>query len=326
MRTALEQDPLRIRGTPRATGRGAHDARIIPAGAGSTTPCGPTPPRMPDHPTNAGSTLCVVCCFWCSGDHPRGCGEHRVLVYCWLIPPGSSPRMRGAPRRARLGVGRRRIIPADAGSTIRRQAGYSTTRDHPRGCGEHHKLIQITARVHGSSPRMRGALPLGPWHCGPEGIIPADAGSTVSAGPNTASRKDHPRGCGEHFGNRYDRDIVKGSSPRMRGAQVAVKILVHDGGIIPADAGSTISHYCCITAVRDHPRGCREHPQPGPRPKPGPESSPRMQGAPLASAGCSCLTRIIPADAGSTHPENLVAYHPGDHPRGCREHMILVPL
>ena len=236
------------------------------------------------------------------------CGEHFVCRVLFLVFGGSSPRMRGAPYPhfpVRPSCG---IIPADAGSTSIDWWLWCPCQDHPRGCGEHHKLIQITARVHGSSPRMRGALPLGPWHCGPEGIIPADAGSTVSAGPNTASRKDHPRGCGEHFGNRYDRDIVKGSSPRMRGAQVAVKILVHDGGIIPADAGSTDSLATFRPDHKDHPRGCGEHYITLLLHYCCSGSSPRMRGARMHSLVLADSRGIIPADAGST--ENLAGEIP----------------
>ena len=50
--------------------------RIIPADAGST-PAVPIGPGM-------------------SGDHPRGCGEHRWVRLVTILPSGSSPRMRVA--------------------------------------------------------------------------------------------------------------------------------------------------------------------------------------------------------------------------------------
>ena len=71
--------------------------------------------------------------------------------------------------------------------------------------------------------------------------------------------KDHPRGCGEHLLNIGSSKINEGSSPRMRGAQIAKEIPNSDERIIPADAGST--HGCEVdgTENTDHPRGCGEH-------------------------------------------------------------------
>ena len=85
----------RIIGQQRTKERG-----IIPAYAGSTRHAGPRGRA--------------------SGDHPRVCGEHLVVLSPFLHPLGSSPRMRGALQSilpAIAGIG---IIPAYAGSTIPR--------------------------------------------------------------------------------------------------------------------------------------------------------------------------------------------------------------
>ena len=75
------------------------DEGIIPADAGST--------RRSDFQAER------------SWDHPRGCGEH--TLFGMVVPKcgGSSPRMRGARSVIRLKTIRLRIIPADAGSTVR---------------------------------------------------------------------------------------------------------------------------------------------------------------------------------------------------------------
>ena len=131
-------------------------------------------------------------------DHPRGCGEHSLLLNALGFPKGSSPRMRGAPLPYVSSISSSRIIPADAGSTRCSQAVPIWTWDHPRGCGEHAEREDPGDSQTGSSPRMRGAQP---GHLVPEGgwgIIPADAGST-GHGPGLAGLGgDHPRGCGEH--------------------------------------------------------------------------------------------------------------------------------
>ena len=125
--------------------RGAHDGRtghippfgIIPADAGSTTiPC-----------------LSRRTCQ----DHPRGCGEHKQGHYAYYSNRGSSPRMRGALGWIVTGIMLVGIIPADAGSTIYWNGASSTSKDHPRGCGEHELNCIQPTKPTGSSPRMRGA-------------------------------------------------------------------------------------------------------------------------------------------------------------------------
>ena len=52
-------------------------------------------------------------------DHPRGCGEHDVSMCRFHSRIGSSPRMRGAHLKNLRQSVKPRIIPADAGSTLR---------------------------------------------------------------------------------------------------------------------------------------------------------------------------------------------------------------
>ena len=132
--------------------------------------------------------------------------------------PGSSPRVRGAPRH-QLPPGRvRRIIPAGAGSTRPWPTGPRRRWDHPRGCGEHYGACMMAATSLGSSPRVRGALLglLPPRYA--RGIIPAGAGSTTASWARRRSRRDHPRGCGEHCLYEFSDCLDDGSSPRVRGA------------------------------------------------------------------------------------------------------------
>ena len=54
-------------------------------------------------------------------------------------------------------------------------------------------------------------------------------------------------------------------------------------------------------------------------------SSPRMWGALVKRLGVLWSMRIIPADVGSTEPVSDLVICDEDHPRGCGEHMGLVP-
>ena len=86
----------------------------------------------------------------------------------------------------------------------------------------------------------------------------------------------------------------------MRGAPRRALCAIPLERIIPADAGSTPVGRADPPDRPDHPRGCGEHMtynwnSPFER-----GSSPRMRGARHMTILCYILSRIIPADAGST--------------------------
>ncbi len=73
--------------------------------------------------------------------------------------------------------------------------------------------------------------------------------------------------------------------------------------------------------MRDHPRGCGEHPSSGRHRQSSMGSSPRMRGAHISSAVMQDGVGIIPADAGSTQAAAAGRGTDTDHPRGCGEHV-----
>ena len=87
----------RMRGTQRPSVRRSVSGRFIPAYAGNT-------------PTNP-----LQC--WQLSVHPRVCGEHFPRCPLGRTQFGSSPRMRGTPRRNLSCCAMRRFIPAYAGNT-----------------------------------------------------------------------------------------------------------------------------------------------------------------------------------------------------------------
>ena len=176
-RYAVGSSP-RMRGARRTVCDWSYTSGIIPADAGST--------HRPKGRRSA----------W--ADHPRGCGEHLSKRSHGCSREGSSPRMRGALRTRLRATLRRRIIPADAGSTHTFSALTCIAEDHPRGCGEHIFPNQLIQFQEGSSPRMRGARQCKRHAFSHYGIIPADAGSTGLSAELIDCQEDHPRGCGEH--------------------------------------------------------------------------------------------------------------------------------
>ncbi len=87
----------RVRGTRFQRPPLTHRSRFIPAGAGNTPHSRRRERRSPVH--------------------PRGCGEHEARDVSAVPSSGSSPRVRGTPRRTVAALRSRRFIPAGAGNT-----------------------------------------------------------------------------------------------------------------------------------------------------------------------------------------------------------------
>ena len=191
-------------------------------------------------------------------DHPRACGEQPPCLAREIAHVGSSPRMRGADDCSWVGNSKPRIIPAHAGSSTCARGRSSWREDHPRACGEQWQRWGASTSELGSSPRMRGAGVARRPEVDVARIIPAHAGSSRAWRPDVCPGPDHPRACGEQLMMDDAPSDAIGSSPRMRGAGVAVAGVAVAGGIIPAHAGSRCAHGLSPSHRADHPRACGE--------------------------------------------------------------------
>ena len=178
----------------------------------------------------------------------------------------------------------------------------SKGRDHPRRCGEHRRCPCIA-------------------YYNP-GIIPTCAGSTQGRGAWWPLSWDHPRRCGEHSTVPFGATVRRGSSPHVRGARFMDRDNVHEEGIIPACAGSTLLELQNLLLYGDHPRMCGEHIEPTWYAVAVSGSSPHVRGALGRRSDVPIPAGIIPACAGSTRHERPARLRPGDHPRMCGEHAI----
>ena len=229
----------RVRGTHQLDQGARHRAGIIPACAGNTR-----------HAAIAVAK---------NGDHPRVCGEHSDANAARSFSSGSSPRVRGTPPLAAGKYHRPGIIPACAGNTAELLEELLNDGDHPRVCGEHPPQCRKPDDRPGSSPRVRGTLPVVAEHLLRHGIIPACAGNTDFAALLVLPSRDHPRVCGEHLIPHLATSFGVGSSPRVRGTPEAFDAFMPYGGIIPACAGNTVCGEFSSAAWGDHPRVCGEH-------------------------------------------------------------------
>ena len=232
---------------------------------------------------------------------------------------GSSPRVRGAVlagQQTWYGTG---IIPACAGSSPGHHGALGRGQDHPRVCGEQLFAPHDTVMPPGSSPRVRGAVHGRAHHRRLLGIIPACAGSRLHRLHRTLPFRDHPRVCGEQATLRPVAGDFMGSSPRVRGAALAVVDLPRGHGIIPACAGSRCLGQPALARSWDHPRVCGEQPPLGAPHVIPMGSSPRVRGAVMQCLTSHGVPRIIPACAGSSCAPTAAPSYTRDHPRVCGE-------
>ena len=270
----------RVRGTLSRQPRRCAGHRFIPACAGNTT--------APAHRRRVRSV------------HPRVCGEHGEFAPVPVRPAGSSPRVRGT----RVGPARAghefRFIPACAGNTPLRRYAARLDSVHPRVCGEHLEDFDDAFVQGGSSPRVRGTRRCDGRRRRRRRFIPACAGNTTPRSTEPDTRTVHPRVCGEHRYGSSRRPSTAGSSPRVRGTPLGVRVRDDAVRFIPACAGNTSGCASSCAGLPVHPRVCGEHMARYRYDKPNYGSSPRVRGTRVAAGSLLRPARFIPACAGNT--------------------------
>ena len=137
-----------------------------------------------------------------------------------------------------------RITPAYAGKRLSGGGSPSSTRDHPRLCGEKRAFSGLKCVELGSPPPMRGKADSLLTAAVKTRITPAYAGKShrffIVAGDNG----DHPRLCGEKECNDGCKNRQKGSPPPMRGKVVRGTLQRQNNRITPAYAGKRQHLFC----------------------------------------------------------------------------------
>ena len=210
--------------------------------------------------------------------HPRVCGEQIKQGGVDEQENGSSPRVRGTgpsgcssstatrfiPRvrgTVHPHVGQRgefRFIPACAGNRPRARRGCGRSTVHPRVCGEQSQYSIVLSSVIGSSPRVRGTAGKKGLRVGYGRFIPACAGNSPDRVTVTCALPVHPRVCGEQMRTMMNNVCSDGSSPRVRGTDVAGSVNGVHGRFIPACAGNSAVSIREIEVSSVHPRVCGE--------------------------------------------------------------------
>ena len=255
-------------------------------------------------PASAGQTRTAMTRARAHADHPRECGANLTRSHNSENWSGSSPRVRGKPRRCPQACARRRIIPASAGQTWWQAWRWTATPDHPRECGANAPVRQVNAGGRGSSPRVRGKRGFSRFPRRAVRIIPASAGQTSSPRWVSMIRSDHPRECGANTVRSTAASRSCGSSPRVRGKPRTGRSGTRMGRIIPASAGQTAAAATRCARATDHPRECGANCCCCPANHPPCGSSPRVRGKRPHLGQSHEMARIIPASAGQTGCEH----------------------
>ncbi len=126
----------RVRGTPRCLPTPKNNGRFIPACAGNAASRSISTALNPVHPRVCGERFILQIARSGTSVHPRVCGERGRHPARWRQILGSSPRVRGTPRRRARQRPTSRFIPACAGNACSLRSFVSSIPVHPRVCGE----------------------------------------------------------------------------------------------------------------------------------------------------------------------------------------------
>jgi len=215
------------------------------------------------------------------------------------------------------------ITPACAGSRQINHATLQSSQDHPRVCGEQNAVSALLEVRSGSPPRVRGAVISLTFWAFFVGITPACAGSRQYLERDRIRVADHPRVCGEQYTKAWTARKMRGSPPRVRGAEMLYHKFIYAIRITPACAGSSHPCHHPRPCHPDHPRVCGEQCIKYATACYNRGSPPRVRGAGQHILLSWLCIRITPACAGSRLSINEGEKTAEDHPRVCGEQLGL---
>ena len=231
------------------------------------------------------------------GAHPRVCGADKSSIATYDGTLGSSPRVRGRPRRDNPGRWVGGLIPACAGQTQVERSRRGSLEAHPRVCGADTCRQRPGVPARGSSPRVRGRQNLVTEPEPGMRLIPACAGQTEGGAGGAFVCAAHPRVCGADVTDKPEEGEPTGLIPACAGQTTAVKRGEFRFWAHPRVCGADIYS----VDLDEHTGG----------------SSPRVRGRLAGQGRQQPLPGLIPACAGQTCLAVSWACWVRAHPRVC---------
>ena len=133
-------------------------------------------------------------------------------------------------------------------------------------------------------------------------FIPTHVGNTHLSSKDPSRPTVHPHACGEHIKDFFRPTLADGSSPRMWGTLLRLRLCLCSQRFIPTHVGNTFRQVFLPVSRSVHPHACGEH---------YPVvisrtficgSSPRMWGTRRGKPGRVGVSRFIPTHVGNTLP------------------------
>ena len=175
----------------------------------------------------------------------------------------------------------------------------------------------------GSSPRLWGACRRPGTAPRTPRFIPTPVGSICTASCATWAASVHPHACGEHTGLVQIDAWTFGSSPRLWGAWLPLRLRAGRCRFIPTPVGSIHPRPARSCRVSVHPHACGEHALPSSPVACRCGSSPRLWGAFLGHFRQLLRPRFIPTPVGSMVFTPVLIRATAVHPHACGEHSWL---
>ena len=266
-------------------------------------------------PARAGNGCCCCSSLLDIGSSPRVRGAPRRIP----TAVGSSPRVRGTVLRLDVSLPPGWFIPARAGNGGGDARSIRIRPVHPRACGERSPLSRSLSCTGGSSPRVRGTVNVSDYGYPTTRFIPARAGNGSASALHGLPLAVHPRACGERGTAEAGAGANSGSSPRVRGTAAGRAVRFRLARFIPARAGNGHARHRGRPAHPVHPRACGERTGTMVATNQNPGSSPRVRGTVAKSSAHGIGTRFIPARAGNGDSHRPPLFGPPVHPRACGE-------
>ena len=214
-----------------------------------------------------------------------------------------------------------RLIPAHAGKTRPRRRACRAPAAHPRSRGENARRGGPITSAPGSSPLTRGKLVSRSQANEVFRLIPAHAGKTSDVKLTPLTPSAHPRSRGENSTARVGRRTFGGSSPLTRGKLYLLPPGSLPSRLIPAHAGKTSAGSSILASQSAHPRSRGENLRNALCIVTKEGSSPLTRGKRQLCVCVRVRKRLIPAHAGKTAVDYVLADIQGAHPRSRGENV-----